>query len=54
MLEFGKSLNYIIYDGAVHAFMRRGDDPNLPLDDPNKKVRNLAWNKLLSILRFYK
>ncbi len=54
MLEFGKSFNHIIFDGAGHAFMRRGDDPKLPLDDPNKKARNLAWAELVSILTSYR
>lgn len=49
-----KSFEYVVYDGAGHAFMRRGDDPNAASDDPNKIARNTAWEKLVSILDSYK
>ena len=53
MNEFDKSYDYEIYEGAGHAFMRRGDDPSLPADDANKLARNQAWDKLLEILSNY-
>ncbi|MBO6792688.1 MAG: dienelactone hydrolase family protein [Balneolaceae bacterium] len=50
MNEYNKSYEYVIYDGAGHAFMRRGDDPALPSTDSNKMARNQAWEKLNEIL----
>ncbi len=50
MSAFDKSYDYVIYDGAGHAFMRRGDDPNAPSDDPNKIARDAAWVELAKIL----
>lgn len=45
----GKIYEVVIYDGAGHAFMRRGDDPNG--DEPNINARNLAWERLKQIIR---
>lgn len=39
---------YEIYEGAGHAFMRRGDDPDE--QGPNKTARNEAWKKLKKII----
>lgn len=48
MKEYGNTYTYEIYEGAGHAFMRRGDNP----DDtsPNKTARDLAWDRLVKIL----
>ncbi len=53
MDQFEKNYDYIIYEGAGHAFMRRGDDPSLPADDANKLARDKAWEKLKEILASY-
>lgn len=53
MDSLGKSYQYEIYDGAGHAFMRRGDDPAASSDDPNKIARDKAWEKLTMILQSY-
>ena len=39
---------YEIYDGAGHAFMRRGSQPDG--EQANKKAHDLAWNWLLKLL----
>lgn len=54
MDEFEKSFDYIIYEGAGHAFMRRGDDPNATPDDPNKIARDAAWIEFVNIVNSYK
>lgn len=48
MKAAGKTYAYEIYDGAGHAFMRRGDDP--ADESPNKKARDDAWVRLKKIL----
>lgn len=50
MTETGNTYDYIIYEGAGHAFMRRGDDPDAPADDPNVIARNKAWERMTNIL----
>lgn len=50
MEKFDKTYEYEIYEGAGHAFMRRGDDPNAAKDDPNVIARNKSWDRLVSIL----
>ncbi len=35
MEQLGKTYEYEIYEGAGHAYMRSGDDPEKPQDDPN-------------------
>lgn len=40
--------DYVIYEGAGHAFMRRGDDPEG--DEMNKKARDQAFERMQSIL----
>ncbi len=40
---------YEIYEGAGHAYMRRGDDPNEKGD--NKTARDQSWDRLLKILK---
>jgi len=44
----GKAYDYVIYEGAGHAFMRRGDDP--ADESPNKKARNEAWVRLRKLI----
>lgn len=50
MEKAGKTYEYEIYDGAGHAYMRQGDDPDAPNNDPNVKARNASWDRLKSIL----
>jgi carboxymethylenebutenolidase len=50
MDSFNKTYQHEIYEGAGHAYMRRGDDPNAPSDDPNVMARNKSWDRLVSIL----
>jgi carboxymethylenebutenolidase len=49
MRKLGKTYDYIVYPGAGHAFMRRGDDPadGVPA---NKTARDEAWKRVLDIL----
>lgn len=54
MTDFDKSYDYVIYGGAGHAFMRRGDDPNASADDPNKLARDAAWIEFVNIVSSYK
>ncbi|MBO6778297.1 MAG: dienelactone hydrolase family protein [Rhodothermales bacterium] len=46
MEELGKTYHPVIYPGAGHAFMRRGDDPSTGADDPNKQARDAAWERI--------
>ncbi|MEQ8523413.1 dienelactone hydrolase family protein [Gracilimonas sp.] len=50
MKKFSKIYKYEIYEGAGHAFMRRGDDPEATSEDPNVIARNKSWDRLVSIL----
>lgn len=50
MNKYDKTYDYEIYKGAGHAFMRRGDDPNAPGDDPNVMARNKSWERLVNLL----
>jgi carboxymethylenebutenolidase len=50
MEEYDHTYEYEIYEGAGHAFMRRGDDPELPADNPNKMARNQSWERLVKLL----
>lgn len=49
MTAAGKSYEIAVYDGAGHAYMRRGDDPNA--DQPNRMARNQSWERILEILK---
>ncbi len=51
MKEANKVYEPIIYDGAGHAFMRRGDDPSVEKDDPNKIARDQAFERWKKILK---
>lgn len=44
----GKSFDSVIYDGAGHAFMRSGEDPNG--DPANVAAREAAWQRMQEIL----
>ncbi len=46
----GKTYEPVIYEGAGHAFMRRGDDPATESDDPNKIARDQAFERLVGLL----
>ncbi|MDB4292194.1 dienelactone hydrolase family protein [Maribacter sp.] len=48
MKEAGKQFEYEIYDGAGHAFMRKGAEET---EGPNKKAHDKAWARLLNILK---
>lgn len=48
MKKLGKIYKYEIYDGAGHAFMRRGDDPEA--DEMSKKARDDAFARLIKLL----
>lgn len=50
MNQFENTYEYEIYEGAGHAFMRRGDDPSLNTDDANKMARNKSWDRLVKLL----
>jgi len=48
MGEAGKTYKYEIYEGAGHAYMRQGDDPDGAED--NKNARNKSWDRIKAIL----
>jgi carboxymethylenebutenolidase len=48
MTAAGKKYDYVIYDGAGHAFMRLGEDPSG--DPANVAARNAAWERMKMIL----
>lgn len=48
MQEAGNIYKYEIYDGAGHAFMRSGDDPNG--EKANVQARNQSWERLVKLL----
>ncbi len=48
MKTAGKSYEYEIYDGAGHAFMRSGEDPEA--DPSNVAARNAAFERMKDIL----
>ena len=48
MAENNNTYDYVIYDGAGHAYMRRGDDPNG--SEANKTARDQSWERLKEIL----
>ncbi|MEX0720442.1 MAG: dienelactone hydrolase family protein [Balneolaceae bacterium] len=50
MNETDNAYDYVIYDGAGHAYMRQGDDPSAADDDPNVKARNQSWERLTELL----
>lgn len=48
MKKFGKTYDIVSYDGAGHAFMRLGEDPNGT--PANVTAREEAWERMKSIL----
>ncbi len=50
MAEFKNPFLYEIYEGAGHAYMRSGDNPELESDHPNKLARDKSWERLVEIL----
>ncbi|HEX2122192.1 MAG TPA: dienelactone hydrolase family protein [Thermoanaerobaculia bacterium] len=44
----GKKYEPVIYEGAGHAFMRLGEEPNP--SEANKKARDEAWSRWLGLL----
>lgn len=48
MTAAGKQYDYKIYEGAGHAFMRSGEDPNG--EAANVAARNAAWQRAKEIL----
>lgn len=48
MTAAGKTYDYVVYDGAGHAFMRSGEDPTG--DPANVSARNAAWDRMMEIL----
>jgi carboxymethylenebutenolidase len=49
MKELGKRYDPVIYQGAEHAFMRKGD-LTTNTDDPNRKARDEAWTRWKKLL----
>jgi carboxymethylenebutenolidase len=45
----GKTYDTVIYPGAGHAFMRRGDDP-AEAGSANHQARDAAWPRLVEVL----
>lgn len=48
MKTAGKDFDYVIYDGAGHAFMRLGEDPTG--EAANVSARNAAWERMKQVL----
>jgi carboxymethylenebutenolidase len=48
MKKAGNNYEYEIYEGAGHAFMRSGDDPQGEM--PNIEARNKSWERLVKLL----
>ena len=49
MKAAGKTYEYKIYEGAGHAFMRAGTQPDATA--ANKKAHDAAWKRLLDLLK---
>ncbi|HKV40776.1 MAG TPA: dienelactone hydrolase family protein [Blastocatellia bacterium] len=50
MKQESKNYDPVTYDGAGHGFMRAGEDPG-DANPANKKARNEAWSRWMSILK---
>jgi len=48
MDQYGHTYEYEIYEGAGHAFMRRGHGPDA--EGPNKEAHDQAWDRLIGLL----
>ena len=51
MKAAGKKYEVATYDGAGHGFMRAGEDPGPAGTEANKKAREQALAKMLSVLK---
>jgi carboxymethylenebutenolidase len=49
MFSFDNIYDIEVYEGAGHAFMRAGDDPND--SEANINARNQSWERILEILK---
>ena len=49
MKEADKTYKYEIYEGAGHAFMRSGHQPDAK--KPNKEAHDKAWKRLKDLLK---
>ena len=49
MKEAGKTFDAVTYEGAGHAFMRRGEETDKT--EANKEARDKAWTRWLDLLR---
>lgn len=49
MIEYGKTYESVIYDGAGHAFMRRGEEADS--NTANEVAYNKAWARLRAKLK---
>ena len=50
MKAAGKTYEPVTYEGAVHGFMRAGEDPNNKVE-ANKKARDEAWVRWKALLK---
>lgn len=48
MKALGKTFDYVIYDGADHGFMRRGEEAGA--SEANKKAHDQAWERWKKLL----
>ncbi len=48
MKQYGHTYDYVVYESAGHAFMRRGSEAEA--DAANKKAHDQAWQRLLEVL----
>ncbi|HVR42062.1 MAG TPA: dienelactone hydrolase family protein [Thermoanaerobaculia bacterium] len=49
MREAGKTFDPVVYDGAGHAFMRIGEQPDA--SEANRRARDQAWSRWLALMR---
>jgi carboxymethylenebutenolidase len=48
MQKTGKTYEPVLYEGAGHAFMRLGEEPDA--SEANRKARDEAWTRWLTLL----
>jgi carboxymethylenebutenolidase len=49
MKEAGKTFEPVTYNGAGHAFMKRGEEADA--SEANKKAKDAAWKRWLALLK---
>ncbi len=49
LATLGKRFEPVVYEGAGHAFMRLGEEPNPT--DANRKAHSQAWERLIELLK---